>query len=185
MNRQESTSRHREKDFSSEYFIDYGFYDPTIASTVDGSYDLQRDKAVYRALNSDYQVPNAEKLTSDPERTLFVGRLNYSTDEKKLEEYFGRYGKLRSVRVVRDFVTGHSKGYGFVEFKSRSDAKHAYDSSYKICIDRRDVIVEFELERRLDGWRPRRLGGGLGGYKESGQLRFGGRYKPFLKYRKR
>jgi hypothetical protein len=29
------------------------------------------------------------------------------------------------------------------------------------------------------GWKPRRLGGGLGGRKESGQLRFGGRDRPF------
>jgi U11/U12 small nuclear ribonucleoprotein SNRNP35 len=29
------------------------------------------------------------------------------------------------------------------------------------------------------GFKPRRLGGGLGGFKESGQLRFGCRFKPF------
>ncbi|KAL5971189.1 U11/U12 small nuclear ribonucleoprotein 35 kDa protein [Taenia solium] len=31
----------------------------------------------------------------------------------------------------------------------------------------------------LPGWKPRRLGGGLGGMKESGQLRFGGIARPF------
>ncbi|KAK8969972.1 hypothetical protein KSP40_PGU003108 [Platanthera guangdongensis] len=31
----------------------------------------------------------------------------------------------------------------------------------------------------MPGWIPRRLGGGLGGKKESGQLRFGGRERPF------
>eukprot|EP00850_Spirogloea_muscicola_P025228 SM002498S08229 [mRNA] locus=s2498:147:906:- [translate_table: standard] len=31
----------------------------------------------------------------------------------------------------------------------------------------------------MPGWMPRRLGGGLGGRKESGQLRFGGRDRPF------
>ncbi|KAF1789687.1 hypothetical protein GQ600_13274 [Phytophthora cactorum] len=31
----------------------------------------------------------------------------------------------------------------------------------------------------MKGWKPRRLGGGLGGKKESGQLRFGGRDRPF------
>lgn len=33
----------------------------------------------------------------------------------------------------------------------------------------------------LKGWKPRRLGGGFGGKKESGQLRFGGRDRPFKK----
>ncbi|KAJ4968306.1 hypothetical protein NE237_015007 [Protea cynaroides] len=31
----------------------------------------------------------------------------------------------------------------------------------------------------MAGWIPRRLGGGLGGKKESSQLRFGGRERPF------
>lgn len=33
----------------------------------------------------------------------------------------------------------------------------------------------------MKGWKPRRLGGGFGGRKESGQLRFGGRARPFQK----
>lgn len=35
--------------------------------------------------------------------------------------------------------------------------------------------------RTLKGWKPRRLGGGFGGKKESGQLRFGGIARPFKK----
>ena len=43
------------------------------------------------------------------------------------------------------------------------------------------LLVEMEFERVLAGWVPRRLGGGLGGRKESGQLRFGGKERPFRK----
>ncbi|KAK9700748.1 hypothetical protein QE152_g31050 [Popillia japonica] len=42
-------------------------------------------------------------------------------------------------------------------------------------------VKDFECERLLKGWKPRRLGGGFGGNKESGQLRFGGRDRPFKK----
>lgn len=49
------------------------------------------------------------------------------------------------------------------------------------CIDDCEIIVDYEHERRLDGWKPRRLGGGFGGKKESGQLRFGCRARPFRK----
>lgn len=31
----------------------------------------------------------------------------------------------------------------------------------------------------MKGWKPRRLGGGFGGKRESGQLRFGGAVRPF------
>jgi hypothetical protein len=43
----------------------------------------------------------------------------------------------------------------------------------------REFIVDIERERVQPGWVPRRYGGGLGGRKESGQLRFGGRVRPF------
>ncbi|CAF4064278.1 unnamed protein product [Rotaria sp. Silwood1] len=37
------------------------------------------------------------------------------------------------------------------------------------------------LQKKLFGWKPRRCGGGLGGKKQSGQLRFGGSQRPFKK----
>ncbi|XP_042047661.1 U11/U12 small nuclear ribonucleoprotein 35 kDa protein-like isoform X3 [Salvia splendens] len=43
----------------------------------------------------------------------------------------------------------------------------------------RRTCVEHTRQQLMPGWIPRRLGGGLGGKKESGQLRFGGRERPF------
>ncbi|PHU21267.1 U11/U12 small nuclear ribonucleoprotein 35 kDa protein [Capsicum chinense] len=52
------------------------------------------------------------------------------------------------------------------------------DAHHKI-IDGSEIIVDYNRQRLMAGWIPRRLGGGLGGKKESGQLRFGGRERPF------
>lgn len=52
-----------------------------------------------------------------------------------------------------------------------------------MVIDGTKILVEHERERIMKGWIPRRLGGGLGGKKESRQLRFGGRDKPFMRSR--
>lgn len=49
----------------------------------------------------------------------------------------------------------------------------------KYLLDDCEIIVDFECERTLKGWKPRRLGGGFGGKKESGQLRFGCKDRPF------
>ena len=48
-------------------------------------------------------------------------------------------------------------------------------------LDDKQLLVELECERTLTGWVPRRLGGGFGGRKEAGQLRFGGLDRPFRK----
>lgn len=76
-------------------------------------------------------------------------------------------------------MTGISEGYGFVTFEHRHDACKAYDRGHKAIIDDHVVLVDYERARVMKGWIPRRLGGGFGGRKESGQLRFGARAKPF------
>lgn len=82
---------------------------------------------------------------------------------------------------MKDIVTGKSKQYAFVEFENLSSLDKAFREMHQEYIDGAQIIVEKEAERRLRGWKPRRLGGGFGGKKESGQLRFGCRDRPFRK----
>ena len=164
-------------DKNYEFSTDYGFYDPVMCGSIDGTDEKAHDRSIIRAIWSRYE-PNLG-VKSDPERTLFVGRVDFRTSEAELAAVFGKYGDIKSLRLVRDVVTGCSRGYAFVEYKHRSDARYAHKKAFKLVVDGRELVVEYEHERMLKGWRPRRLGGGFGGYKESGQMKFGGRYKPF------
>lgn len=76
-------------------------------------------------------------------------------------------------------MTGKSKQYAFVEYESSSSVERALRGMDKEFIDNAAVVVEREAERRLAGWKPRRLGGGFGGRKEAGQLRFGCADRPW------
>nr|XP_056715067.1 U11/U12 small nuclear ribonucleoprotein 35 kDa protein [Euleptes europaea] len=154
-------------------------YDPLKAGSIDGTDEEPHDRAIWRAMTARY-VPN-HGVTGDPHLTLFVARLSIQTTEDKLKEVFSRYGDIRRMRLVRDLVTGFSKGYAFIEYKDERALLKAHRDANKLIIDQREVFVDFELERTLKGWIPRRLGGGFGGKKESGQLRFGGRDRPFRK----
>jgi U11/U12 small nuclear ribonucleoprotein SNRNP35 len=161
----------------NKYATDWGCYDPIRAGSIDGTDEKPHDRGIERALQSNYK-PN-KLVRGDPRCTIFVGRLSKNTSEDDLRKIFSKHGHIRQMRLVRDLITGQSKGYAFVEYEREKDAQRAHKESYKLIVDNRECIVEFELERTLPGWVPRRLGGGLGGRKESGQLRFGGRYKPF------
>uniref|UniRef100_A0A8C5LWF1 U11/U12 small nuclear ribonucleoprotein 35 kDa protein n=1 Tax=Leptobrachium leishanense TaxID=445787 RepID=A0A8C5LWF1_9ANUR len=154
-------------------------YDPLKAGSIDGTDEEPHDRAVLRAMLARY-VPN-KGVVGDPHMMLFVSRLSQTTTEEKVKEVFSRYGDIQSLRLVRDFVTGFSKGYAFIEYKQESALMKAHRDANKLVIDKQEVFVDFELERTLKGWIPRRLGGGFGGKKESGQLRFGGRDRPFRK----
>jgi len=100
--------------------------------------------------------------TGDAYATLFVARLSYETTERKLKREFEEYGPIKRVRLVKD-KEGKSRGYAFIEFEKERHVKTAYKQADGKKIDGRRVLVDVERGRTVNGWRPRRLGGGLGG----------------------
>ncbi|KAI0978073.1 hypothetical protein GJ496_004813, partial [Pomphorhynchus laevis] len=166
----------KEKFAWNRHCFDAGLYDPLAAGSIDGSDTIPHDKAIVRAMKATYQ-PKCHK--SDKNRTLFIGRipndLSDETIKSKIEEYGG---PLKSFERIYDIVTCRPRRYAFAEFKKISHMQRLLDRQY-LKIDRDVLIVEREFARNLPGWIPRRLGGGIGGKRESGQLRFGGVAKPF------
>ncbi|XP_035687732.1 U11/U12 small nuclear ribonucleoprotein 35 kDa protein-like [Branchiostoma floridae] len=154
-------------------------YNPLRAGSIDGTDLDPHDRAVIRAMDAKYR-PN-KQVKGDPRCTLFVSNLNPKTTEDSLEKVFSKFGDLVRTRLVRDIVTGYSKRYAFIEYVDEKSMWHAHRKAYKMELEQYEVFVDVENSRTLKGWVPRRLGGGLGGSKESGQLRFGGRARPFRK----
>jgi RNA recognition motif-containing protein len=56
---------------------------------------------------------------------IYVGNLSYDATEDELRDLFGAHGQVDSATVVRDRHTGRSRGFGFVEMASASDAEEA------------------------------------------------------------
>lgn len=154
-------------------------YDPIKIGSIDGTDIEPHDKGIERAIYAEYR-PNRH-TKGRPQCTIFVSRLSLKTTKDSFKEFFSRFGKINRFRVVRDIVTGYPKGYAFIEYADESGAEEAYRKAYKMVLDGNELFIDFECERLLKGWKPRRVGGGFGGKKESGQLRFGGRDRPFKK----
>ncbi|CAG2120269.1 unnamed protein product, partial [Medioppia subpectinata] len=90
-------------------------YDPIRVGSIDGTDSSPHDRALIRAIHSKHMIDRSIK--SDPKKTLFVSRLDFNTTEETIHKHFSKYGSIVSLRLVRDIVTGLSKGYAFVEFK--------------------------------------------------------------------
>ncbi|CAD8183474.1 unnamed protein product [Paramecium octaurelia] len=111
-----------------------------------------------------FEDPN---ISSDPYKTLFVGRLNFATTDKKLRKEFEEYGPIKSVRIARDSTHDKPRGYAFIEYESKNSVKSAYKYAVDKRVDGRKVVVDIERGRTILKWRPRYLGGGLGELRRS------------------
>jgi RNA recognition motif-containing protein len=58
-------------------------------------------------------------------RKLYVGNLSYEVDSSALQEMFTPHGTVDSAQIIEDRDTGRSKGFGFVEMSSDSEAQAA------------------------------------------------------------
>ena len=77
--------------------------------------------------------PNAnEEATSDPFKTLFVGRINYYTSESKIRREFESYGNIKSIRMVQDTSGNKPRGYCFIEYESERDMHCKFQLKTKI-----------------------------------------------------
>ncbi|MBS3913345.1 MAG: RNA-binding protein [Bacteroidetes bacterium] len=58
---------------------------------------------------------------------LYIGNLPFTVREQELQDLFGQFGEVSSVKVVMDRVTGRSKGFAFVEMPNDNEAQSAID----------------------------------------------------------
>ncbi|XP_021094580.1 polyadenylate-binding protein 1-like isoform X6 [Heterocephalus glaber] len=57
---------------------------------------------------------------------IYVKNLHVDMDEQGLQDLFFEFGKMLSVKVMRD-NSGHSRGFGFVNFEKHEEAQKAVD----------------------------------------------------------
>jgi hypothetical protein len=89
---------------------------------------------------------------------LYVGNLSFSIGDQQLREAFAPHGNLLSASVVTDRESGQSRGFGFVEFGSSSEAEGAIAAMNGATLDGRTLNVNVAKPR--EGGGP---GGGRGG----------------------
>lgn len=53
---------------------------------------------------------------------IYVGNLPHTTTDQELREAFEVFGEVRSAKIIKDKVSGQSRGFGFVDMPDRSEA---------------------------------------------------------------
>jgi len=74
-------------------------------------------------------------------RTLHVGNLPHETGETELQELFGQFGAVDTVRIMRDMVTGRARDFGYVEMTTDEEAQTAIAKLNEYQLDGRALTV--------------------------------------------
>ncbi|XP_029903522.1 peptidyl-prolyl cis-trans isomerase-like 4 [Myripristis murdjan] len=96
-------------------------------------------------------LPDAD--VKPPENVLFVCKLNPVTADEDLEIIFSRFGPIKCCEIIRDWKTGESLCYAFIEFEKEEDCEKAYFKMDNVLIDDRRIHVDFSQSVAKIKWK--------------------------------
>jgi len=103
-------------------------------------------------------------------KKLYVGNLSFDATEDELRQLFESHGAVESAKVATDRDTGRSRGFGFIEMASDSEAESAIAALNGAQVGGRALVVN-EARPKTSGFG----GGGYGGGRSGGGGRDGNR----------
>ena len=58
---------------------------------------------------------------------IYVSNIAYNATDEMLRDAFAAFGAVQSARVIKDRMTGRSRGFGFVEMPDDEEARKALE----------------------------------------------------------
>jgi RNA recognition motif-containing protein len=133
---------HESRCFGFVTFVD----DRVVDALVNGAELAIDGRAVQlkRALAMDATAPrHPEADAEQDELTLFIGRIPAHVTDVRLRDTFAQFANVDSAQVMKDRLSGASRGFGFVRFHSLTDVDSILriHSSTPISIDQAEIKV--------------------------------------------
>jgi RNA recognition motif-containing protein len=80
-------------------------------------------------------------------KKIYVGNLSFKTSEDNLRNSFSSYGNVVSAKIITERDSGRSKGFGFVEMSTDSEAAAAISGLNGTDLDGRSLRVNEAQEK--------------------------------------
>ena len=90
---------------------------------------------------------------------IYVGNLSYTTTEDELRGFFAQFGSIQDIKLIIDFATGRSKGFGFITYAAAQDSEAAVEKSNGVELGGRKLKVNIAREDNRSGAGARNAGG--------------------------
>lgn len=73
---------------------------------------------------------------------IYITKLSLDTTGEYLRKLFELYGTVKSAKVITNGITNLSKGFGFVEIESESDALRAIKKLHRSEFQGNKIVVK-------------------------------------------
>jgi RNA recognition motif-containing protein len=94
---------------------------------------------------------------------IYVGNLSREVTEDELRKAFEPFGQVTSVNIIKDRYSGESRGFGFVEMSTKTEAQAAINGLNGTSMKERTLSVSEARPRPEGGRKPFGSSGGFGG----------------------
>jgi len=82
---------------------------------------------------------------------IYVGNLSFDIAEDEILAEFGTYGKVESVVIPSNKLSGQSEGYAFVEMVSKAEVEAAIAGLNGKTVKERPLVISESLPREDTG----------------------------------
>ena len=94
---------------------------------------------------------------------LYVGNLSYDVTEKELNDLFSSKGEVLSVKIITDYHSKRSKGFGFVEMSKKVESESAISAFNGYDLKGQSMRVNEYVDKPRKKGRDNRHRGDRGG----------------------
>ncbi|XP_015600223.1 sex-lethal homolog isoform X2 [Cephus cinctus] len=115
-------------------------------STQSPNQAVGRDFARYRKMTDQHEQQQQQqqiKCGEEPRTNLIINYLPQSMTDKELYSMFVTIGPVESCRVMKDYRTGYSYGFGFVNYAKAEDAETAINTLNGLQVQNKRLKVSF------------------------------------------
>ncbi|KAI5281330.1 Protein Boule-Like [Manis pentadactyla] len=84
---------------------------------------------------------------------IFVGGIDFKTNENDLRKFFDQYGSVKEVKIVNDRA-GVSKRYGFITFETQEDAQKILQEAEKLNYQDKKLKIGPAIRKQQVGIPP-------------------------------
>jgi RNA recognition motif-containing protein len=107
---------------------------------------------------------------------IFVGNLSRGVTQDALRQLFEEFGQVATADIIKDKFSGDSKGFGFVEMPTKSEAEAAMSGLNGREVEGKALTVSEARPRTENRRSSSGGGGGYGRRSGGGGSGFGGGY---------